>query len=444
MNKLSLAKMSSLALDKLKTKTPVAKLQEPKKNVDRFGGLSVEEVQKRTLSDYLETNLDMVFVGINPSLMAACRGRYYAGPGNHFYKLLHESGLVPRYVSFEEDYKLLQYGIGLTNIVARATRSSADLKRAEIEEGAKIVREKLQLFKPRVAVFNGKCIYEVFANKTGNFHLGLQPQRVGETAIWVTPSSSARCANFPRMVDKLQFYTALKKYLQFLKGEIKEVNVKEFWFKGKCEQAVASTSIMWRRKNLSSFLYGGRVVNRNVVGLDTSIEDPAVVQSTQTTPNKAKTNDSETSEISAAELRGTEMVEASASNEVLESRETSTFEQKENMETSNLRTPDNEENVASQNTAMSMVRLSDRRKKIKRLSPKPIRVTSYLERKDSPEFVSLIKRRLQKKAENANGSDEQTKAEEERTMRSNNTRKVKKIDKEKKGVNMYETSTNNR
>lgn len=273
----------SLDLNKLK-KRKSTEDQRPKKKIDRFDGLSEEEVQKLyTLEDYLEMNLDIVVVGINPSLMAAHRGRYYAGPGNHFYKLLHESGLTPRFVSFEEDYKLLQYSIGLTNIVTRPTRSAADLKRTEIKEGASVVEEKLKLYKPKVAVFNGKGIYEVFANITSrsSFHFGLQPERIDDTAIWVIPSSSARCAHFPRMVDKLHFYTGLKKYLQFLKGEISNVDVKEFQFEGKCKQSVASTSKMWRRKNISTFLHGGRVANKNTLCLDTSEEDIAAVRAAE-------------------------------------------------------------------------------------------------------------------------------------------------------------------
>lgn len=271
--------MTPLDLNKLKKRIPSSVFERPKKKIDRFDGLSEEEVQKYTLGDYLEMNLNIVVVGINPSLMAAHRGRYYAGPGNHFYKLLYESGLTPRFVSFEEDYKLLQYGIGLTNIVTRATRSAADLKRTEIKEGAQIVEEKLKLYKPKVAVFNGKCIYEVFANisSKSTFHFGLQPERIGDTAIWVTPSSSARCAHFPRMVDKLHFYTALKKYLHFLKGEITDVDAKEFYFEGKCKQSIPSTSKMWRRKNISTFLHGGRVVNKNTLCQDTSEEDIAAI-----------------------------------------------------------------------------------------------------------------------------------------------------------------------
>lgn len=270
-----------LDLNKLK-KRPSEVPERPKKKIDRFDGLSEEEVQKYTLEDYLETNLDIVFVGINPSLMAAHRGRYYAGPGNHFYKLLHESGLTPRFVSFEEDYKLLQYSIGLTNIVSRPTRSAAELKRTELKEGSKIVEEKLRLYKPKIAAFNGKCIYDVFAGITAKskFYFGLQPERIGDTAIWVTPSSSARCANFPRMVDKLHFYTALKKYLHFLKGEITNVDMEEFCFEGG-KQVVPSTSKMWRRKNISTFVHGGRVVNKNTLGLNTSEDDIASIRTAE-------------------------------------------------------------------------------------------------------------------------------------------------------------------
>lgn len=274
--------MPPLDLNKLKKRPSDISKERSKKKIDRFNGLSEEEVQKYTLKDYLEINLDIVFVGINPSLMAAHRGRYYAGSGNHFYKLLHESGLIPRSISFEEDYKLLQYSIGLTNIVTRPTRSAAELKRTELKEGAKIVEEKLRLYKPRIAVFNGKCIYEVFAHITtkSKFYFGLQPECIGDTTIWVTPSSSARCANFPRMVDKLHFYTALKKYLHFLKGEITNVDIKEFCFEG-CKQVVPSTSKMWRRKNISTFLHGGRVVNKNTLSLNTSEEDIASIRTAE-------------------------------------------------------------------------------------------------------------------------------------------------------------------
>ncbi|XP_015599466.1 uncharacterized protein LOC107269758 [Cephus cinctus] len=395
-----------LSLSKLKKRAPEEVTVKPKKKIDRFDGLTEEEVQKYTLSDYLEPDLDMVFVGINPSLMAAHRGRYYAGPGNHFYKLLHESGLVPKFVSFEEDYKLLKYKIGLTNIVHRATRSSADLKRTEIKEGASVVEEKLKIFKPKIAIFNGKGIYEVFANKNSKsaFNFGLQPERIENTAIWVVPSSSARCANFPRMKDKLHFYVALKKYLLFLKGEINDVDAKEFFFEGKCKQFIPSTSKMWRRKNMSAFLYGGRVANKDTVNLDTSEECIATVQSTEFIVKELGNG----SENSLENLRNkNESLEKCLATAV---KATFTLEHEtkkvkindENSTTEKLMTWNFKEDAPTNHLPYSDDKETYKRlgKRSKKLSPKlmrPPKQPHIRREQDSADFVNLIKQRLSEK-----------------------------------------------
>lgn len=83
-------------------------------------------------------------------------------------------------MSADEDYKLLQVGIGFTNMVQRATKGSADLTRKEIKEGSHILLEKLRKFRPKIAVFNGKLIYEVFSGKK-DFKFGRQPDLVDGT-----------------------------------------------------------------------------------------------------------------------------------------------------------------------------------------------------------------------------------------------------------------------
>ena len=74
------------------------------------------------------------------------------------------SGLIPKPMSADDDYKLLELGIGFTNIVERTTRGSANLTRQEILDGTTTLLDKIKTFKPRIAVFNGKGIYEVFSN----------------------------------------------------------------------------------------------------------------------------------------------------------------------------------------------------------------------------------------------------------------------------------------
>ncbi|XP_030762330.1 uncharacterized protein LOC115887130 [Sitophilus oryzae] len=202
-----------------------------RKKHDRFNGMPEEEVSKRTLPDHLTENLDIIIIGINPGLFAAYKGHHYAGPGNHFWKCLYLSGLTPQQMSADEDYKLLQVGIGFTNMVQRATKGSADLTRKEIKEGSQILLEKLRKFRPKIAVFNGKLIYEVFSGKK-DFKFGRQPDLVDgtNTHMWVMPSSSARCAQLPRAADKVPFYAALKKFRDYLNGLISEVDENEMVF----------------------------------------------------------------------------------------------------------------------------------------------------------------------------------------------------------------------
>lgn len=119
-------------------------------------------------------------IGINPGLYAAYKGHHYAGPGNHFWKCLHLAGLTPDPWSAEQDRKLLELGIGFTNMVQRPTKGSADLTRKEIKEGCRVLHEKLQRFRPRIAVFNGKLIFEVFSGKK-EFNFGRQPDCVEGT-----------------------------------------------------------------------------------------------------------------------------------------------------------------------------------------------------------------------------------------------------------------------
>ncbi|KAJ9599684.1 hypothetical protein L9F63_026467, partial [Diploptera punctata] len=168
---------------------------------------------------------------INPGLFAAYKGHHYAGPGNHFWKCLYLSGLTPEPMTADDDYKLLQVGIGFTNMVARATKGSADLTRKEIKEGSQILLEKLQKYKPKIAVFNGKLIFEVFSGKK-DFSFGRQPDFVDgtNTYMWVMPSSSARCAQLPRAADKVPFYAALKKFRDYLNGIIADIDETEVVF----------------------------------------------------------------------------------------------------------------------------------------------------------------------------------------------------------------------
>jgi TDG/mug DNA glycosylase family protein len=159
------------------------------------------------LPDYLRPSLDLVFVGINPGTRSAATGHHYAGPGNHFWPLLFESGLVTEPLTYRDDVRVLEWNIGLTNMVARASPSVSDLSLQEMRDGAVALRTKLERYAPRYTCFNAKGIYEVFTGHRVDF--GLQDERIGDSVVYVMPSTSARTAAYQRPA-KLTHFIALR------------------------------------------------------------------------------------------------------------------------------------------------------------------------------------------------------------------------------------------
>ncbi|XP_038163474.1 G/T mismatch-specific thymine DNA glycosylase isoform X2 [Cyprinodon tularosa] len=197
-----------------------------KRVLNRFNGMSVAEVMNKTLPDVLTYNLDILIIGINPGLISAYKGHHYPNPGNHFWKCLFLSGLTEQQLNYMHDQSLPEkYSIGFTNMVERTTPGSKDLSSKEIREGGRQLLEKLQKYKPLIAAFNGKGIYEIFSKeifgvKGKNLEFGLQPHKIPETetVCFLMPSSSPRCAQFPRAQDKVHFYIKLKELRDHLKG----------------------------------------------------------------------------------------------------------------------------------------------------------------------------------------------------------------------------------
>ena len=169
-----------------------------------------------TLPDYLRSDLDLVIVGINPGTKSAATGHHYAGPGNHFWPLLRESGLVSEPLAYADDARVLEWNIGLTNMVDRASPSISDLSLDELRAGAKTLARKLVRCRPRVVCFNGKRIYQVFSGKPCAF--GRQPSRIGDAVVYVMPSTSARTASYQR-ADKLRFFIELRDLVETVRAQ---------------------------------------------------------------------------------------------------------------------------------------------------------------------------------------------------------------------------------
>jgi double-stranded uracil-DNA glycosylase len=142
------------------------------------------------IPDHLKQGLDIVFIGFNPSIRSGETGHHYANPTNRFWKILFQSGLTPRVYRTEEDGNLIELGYGLTNIVERPTREASEITKEEYQEGRILLNEKLETYRPRIACFVGKGVYQQFSGKK-NVPWGWQEESsVGGVRDFVAPSSS--------------------------------------------------------------------------------------------------------------------------------------------------------------------------------------------------------------------------------------------------------------
>ena len=143
----------------------------------------------RTIEDVIAPDLDVLFCGINPGLLSALTGHHFARPGNRFWPTLHRSGFTPHQLAPAEQEQLLGWGLGITNVVARATTGAADLRPEEYRTGGEVLRAKVEKFRPRWLAVVGIGAYRV-AFDAPKAVMGRQELMVGETGLWVLPNPS--------------------------------------------------------------------------------------------------------------------------------------------------------------------------------------------------------------------------------------------------------------
>jgi len=161
--------------------------------------------------DVLGPGVRVVFCGINPGRASAAAGAHFANPRNDFWRLLQVAGFTPRLFEPHEQHELLPLGIGLTNAARRTTRGSSDLRAADFagaHERLDVIAEEVR---PRVVAFVGKAAYQgVFRERPDH---GLQERRLGETALFVLPSTSPANAAVS-WEERLRWFRALRDFLR--------------------------------------------------------------------------------------------------------------------------------------------------------------------------------------------------------------------------------------
>jgi TDG/mug DNA glycosylase family protein len=163
------------------------------------------------IPDVLRAGLSIVFCGINPGFRSAAAGAHFANPRNDFWRLLADAGLTPRVLAPEEQEQMLELGYGLTNAALRTTRGSSDLRRDDFADAAERLEKIAGELQPGMIAFVGKAAYEgTFRERSA---LGLQERRLGETSLFVLPSTSPANAAVP-YDERLRWFRALERLVR--------------------------------------------------------------------------------------------------------------------------------------------------------------------------------------------------------------------------------------
>jgi double-stranded uracil-DNA glycosylase len=164
-----------------------------------------------TVADVIAPGLQVLFCGINPGLYSGATGTHFARPGNRFWPALHRSGFTPRLLHPSEQAELLSCGLGITNVVERATAAAAELTPEELRLGGERLRQKVADFRPRCLAVLGIGAYRTaFGQKQAA--PGRQEERLGETLVWVLPNPSGLNAHYS-LADLADLFSDLRQAL---------------------------------------------------------------------------------------------------------------------------------------------------------------------------------------------------------------------------------------
>ncbi|MGW6260397.1 G/U mismatch-specific DNA glycosylase [Streptomyces sp. NPDC055085] len=161
----------------------------------RLTPADLEAARDRLVPDVVADGLSVLFCGINPGLMTAATGHHFARPGNRFWPVLHLAGFTPRLMKPAEQEELLSYGLGITNVVARATARADELSAEEYREGGRLLTERVTRLRPTWLAVVGVTAYRA-AFDDRKARIGPQERNIGSSRVWVLPNPSGLNAHW--------------------------------------------------------------------------------------------------------------------------------------------------------------------------------------------------------------------------------------------------------
>lgn len=160
-----------------------------------FSRAELEKFRDQTVPDLIGPGVRLLFVGINPGLWTAATRTHFAHPGNRFYPALEKAGVIQRSIDrrtgFTEDDRrhLIERGVGITNLVARATARADELTRRELADGAARLERFVATHRPAVTAIAGVTAYRIaFGRPTAS--PGRQDITIARCEVWVLPNPS--------------------------------------------------------------------------------------------------------------------------------------------------------------------------------------------------------------------------------------------------------------
>jgi double-stranded uracil-DNA glycosylase len=181
--------------------------------------ISKFEWSKLRLQDRIQPGLRVLFVGINPGVRSAVTGHHFAGYSNRFWRVLSESGLAPEPIKYTDDDRLLEFDLGITNLIARPSPGISDLRPAEYINGWKVLDRKIRRYRPKVVALVGITLYRailpLLSSDSGKLPQagipGLQPLKIHGAHLFVLPNPSGRNANFS-YAEMLDAFVKLRRF----------------------------------------------------------------------------------------------------------------------------------------------------------------------------------------------------------------------------------------
>jgi len=151
--------------------------------------------QDTTIPDVVAPGLRVLFAGINPGLYSAATGYHFARPGNRFWPALYAAGFTDRVLRPDEQQQLLPLGLGITNVVARATARADELSPAEIRAGGRVLAAKVARLAPQWLAVVGITVYRTAFDRPGAT-IGRQQETLAGAGLWVLPNPSGLNAHW--------------------------------------------------------------------------------------------------------------------------------------------------------------------------------------------------------------------------------------------------------